>query len=103
MEWKQMMKKSAEIIGETAQLVTDRVMDKDFREKVVGTVAEASLNLADNTVKTLQKTKNYAQEKHLTLGSKDQYIEQLEAELEAKNREIRILKKKLQKKKWNGR
>ena len=39
MEWKQMMKKSAEIIGETAQLVTDRVMDKDFREKVVGTVA----------------------------------------------------------------
>lgn len=55
MEWKQMMKKSAEIIGETAQLVTDRVMDKDFREKVVGTVAEASLNLADNTVKTLPK------------------------------------------------
>ena len=103
MEWKQMMKKSAEIIGETAQLVTDRVMDKDFREKVGGTVAEASLNLADNTVKTLQKTKNYAQEKHLTLGSKDQYIEQLEAELEAKNREIRILKKKLQKKNWNGR
>lgn len=103
MEWKQMMKKSAEIIGETAQLVTDRVMDKDFREKVVGTVAEASLNLADSTVKTLQKTKNYAQEKHLTLGSKDQYIEQLEAELEAKNREIRILKKKLQKKNWNGR
>ena len=37
------------------------------------------------------------------LGSKDQYIEQLEAELEAKNREIRILKKKLQKKNWNGR
>ena len=50
MELKQMMKKSAEIIGGTAQLVTDRVMDKDFREKVVGTVAEASLSLADTTV-----------------------------------------------------
>ena len=30
-------------------------------------------------------------------------IGQLEEELEAKNREIRILKKKLQKKNWNGR
>ena len=30
-------------------------------------------------------------------------IFELEEELEAKNREIRILKKKLQKKNWNGR
>lgn len=103
MELRQVVKKSAEVIGETAQLVAGKVTDKDFREKVVGTVAEASLNLADATVKTIKKTKNYAQENHLTIGSKDQYIEQLEAELEAKNREIRILKKKLQKKNWSAR
>ena len=103
MEFKQMMKKSAEIIGETAQLVTDKVMDKDFRERVAGTVAEASMSLADATVRTIKKTRNYAEENHLTIGSKDKYIEQLEAELEAKNREIRMLKKKLQKKNWNGR
>ena len=103
MEFKQVMKKSAEVIGETAMLVADKVTDKNFRDKVVGTVSEASLNLADTTVKTLKKTKNYAQENHLTIGSKDQYIRQLEEELEAKNREIRILKKKLQKKNWNGR
>ena len=103
MELKQVMKKSAEVIGETAMLVADKVTDKNFRDKVVGTVAEASLNLADTTVKTLKKTKYYAQENHLTIGFKDQYIRQLEEELEAKNREIRILKKKLQKKNWNGR
>ena len=103
MEWKQMMKKSAEIIGETAQLITDKVTDKDFREKVVGTVAEASLNLADAATKTVKKTKTLAEGKHLTIGSKDKYIQQLEEELEAKNKEIRMLKRKLQKKNWNGR
>lgn len=103
MEFRQVVKKGAEVIGETAQLVADKVTDKEFREKVAGTVAEASLSLADATVKTLKKTKDYAQENHLTIGSKDKYIEQLEAELETKNREIRILKKKLQKKNWNGR
>ena len=103
MEWKQMMKKSAEIIGETAQLITDKVTDKDFREKVVGTVAEASLNLADAATKTVKKTKTLAEENHLTIGSKDKYIQQLEEELEAKNNEIRMLKRKLQKKNWNGR
>ena len=103
MEWKQMMKKSAEIIGETAQLITDKVTDKDFREKVVGTVAEASLNLADAATKTVKKTKMLAEENHLTIGSKDKYIQQLEEELEAKNKEIRMLKRKLQKKNWNGR
>ena len=103
MEWKQMMKKSAEIIGETAQLITDKVTDKDFREKVVGTVAEASLSLADAATKTVKKTKTLAEENHLTIGSKDKYIQQLEEELEAKNKEIRMLKRKLQKKNWNGR
>lgn len=103
MEFKQMMKKSAEVIGETAQFITDKVTDKDFREKVVGTVAEASLNLADATVKTVKKTKAMAEENHLTPGSKDRYIEQLEAQLEEKEKEIRILKRKLQKKSWNGR
>ena len=103
MEFRQMMKKSAEIIGETAQLITDKVTDKDFREKVVGTVADASLKLADATVKTAKKTKTIAEENPLTIGSKDRYIEQLEAELEAKNKEIRMLKRKLQKKNWNGR
>lgn len=103
MELKQVVKKSAEVIGETAHLITEKVTDKDFREKVVGTVAQSSLELADATVKTLKKTKRIADERHLTPGSKDKYIEQLEAELEAKNREIRILKKKLQKKNWNGR
>ena len=82
MEFKQVMKKSAEVIGETAMLVADKVTDKNFRDKVVGTVAEASLNLADTTLKTLKKTKNYTQENHLTIGSKDQYIRQLEEELE---------------------
>lgn len=101
MELKQMMKKSAEVIGETARLVTDRVMDKDFREKAVGTVAEVSLNLADTTAKTLKKTKNFIQGKHLTPGSRENYVEQLEAELETKNREIRALKKKLQRKNWS--
>ena len=57
MELRQMIKKSAEIIGETAQIVTDKVTDRDFREKVDGTVAEVYLNLADNTVKTIKKTK----------------------------------------------
>lgn len=102
MELRQMIKKSAEIIGETAQIVTDKVTDRDFREKVAGTVAEVSLNIADNTVKTIKKTKEYAQENRLTPGSKEKYIEQLEAELKEKNREIYILKRKLQKKSWNG-
>ena len=37
MEFKQVMKKSAEVIGETAMLVADKVTDKNFRDKVVGT------------------------------------------------------------------
>ncbi len=103
MEWKEIMRIGAETLGETAQLVADRVTDKEFREKVVGTIAETSLNLADTAVNTVKKTRHYAQEHYLLPGSKDAYIEQLEAELEAKDREIRILKKKLQKKNWNGR
>lgn len=103
MEWTEMVKKGAEVIGETAQMMTEKVMDKDFRERVAGTVAEVSLNLADTASRTIKKTKHYAMEKCLPSDTKDAYIRELEAQLEEKEKEIQMLKRRLRKKKWNGR
>ena len=55
MEWKQMMKKSAEIIGETAQLITDKVTDKDVNaeykknEETYGDTFKSQLEAAGYT------------------------------------------------------
>lgn len=111
MEIKELIKMSQEKLEEVAQKVNDKVTDKEFQDKVIETstkvvkettilVKETSQIVADTTMKTIQKTKEYAEEKRIMPGAKDKYINELENELAKKEKEIARLKKQNKSNNW---